>query len=96
MIKHIVLFRYKADATPAQKKAMEDGFEALPGLIPEIKSSKLVPSASGRPASNYHAALLTEFASVKDLDSYRANPHHLRVVAFVDAACETRVAFDYE
>ena len=96
MIKHVVLFKYKADATPAQKKAMVDGLSALPGLIPEIKGWKLEHTIAGRPPRFYHVALFSEFASAKDLDSYLANPHHQSVVTVIDAACEARAAFDYE
>jgi quinol monooxygenase YgiN len=96
MIKHIVLFKYKADSTPAQQKAMVDGLEALPGLIPEIKRFDLVPTVHGRPARFYHVALISEFESVAALDAYIANEHHQRVVALIEAACESRAAFDYE
>ena len=96
MIKHLVLFKYKADVTPAQQKAMLDGLKALPALVPEIKRFDLVPTVPGRPARFYHIALLSEFESVAALDAYIANPHHQRVVPLIDVACESRAAFDYE
>jgi hypothetical protein len=96
MIKHIVLFKYKTDSTPAQQKAMVDGLTALPGLIPDIRRFEVVPTMPGRPARLYHAALFSEFDSVGALEAYTANPHHQRVVALIEVACEIRAAFDYE
>ena len=96
MIKHLVLFKYKADVTPAQQKTMLDGLRALPALIPEIKRFDLVPTVPGRSARAYHVALLSEFESIAALDAYIANQHHQQVVPLIDAACESRASFDYE
>ncbi len=95
MLKHIVLFKFKPEATPAQKQAMIDGLNGLPALIPEIKAWQLVNSVPGRPARFYHVGLFSEFADVAALDRYIAHPAHQRVVALIEAACESRAGFDY-
>ena len=38
MLRHVVLFKFKDAATPAQVKEVEDAFRALPSKIKEIKS----------------------------------------------------------
>jgi hypothetical protein len=38
MLRHVVLFKFKDSATPAQVKEVEDAFRALPSKIKEIKS----------------------------------------------------------
>lgn len=38
MLRHVVLFKFKDSATPAQVKEVEDAFRALPKKIKEIKS----------------------------------------------------------
>jgi len=96
MIKHIVLFKYKAEATPAQRKEVEDRLNALPGLIPDIKGWALEHALPGRTARAYDLALISEFDDVAALDRYIANPHHRAVIPLIDAACEHRAVFDYE
>ncbi len=96
MIKHIVLFKYKTEAPAAQRKEMEDRLNALPELISEVKNWHWERSIPGRPARSFHVALICEFADSAALDRYIANPHHQACVPLIEAACETRSAFDYE
>jgi hypothetical protein len=96
MIKHVVLFKFKADATPAQRKAMVDGLNALPGLIKEVKNWHMEETIPGRPPRSHSVALFCEFDNVAALESYIANQHHQDVVKIIDATCETRASFDYE
>jgi hypothetical protein len=96
VVKHVVLFKFKADATAAQKKAMIDALAALPKKIVEIKSFKLATTLPGRPARMYSVGLFAEFEDVAAIDRYIAHPDHQAVIPVIDAACETRAAFNYE
>lgn len=96
MIKHVVLFKFKPEATPTQRQAVVDGLAALPRLIAEIKGWKLVHTVPGRPPRFYHLALFAEFADVAAVDRYIAHPEHQKIVALIDGACESRAAFNYE
>ncbi len=96
MVKHIVLFKFKAEATAAQRKELVDALNALPPLVPEIKKWKVVHTAPGRPARFHHIALFSEFEDVAAVDRYIANPDHQKVVPLVEKYCETRANFDYE
>lgn len=96
MVKHVVFFKWKADATAAQKKAVMDGLKALPGKIADIKSWKLVETLPGRPPRFYHLGWFAEFENVAAVDRYIAHPDHQAVVPLIEAACESRAAFNYE
>lgn len=96
MIKHIVFFKFKPEATPAQRQQMVDALNALPRLIPEIKGWKMETSVPGRPERFYHVGLFSEFKDVAALDRYIAHPEHQSVVKIIDACCQSRAGFDYE
>jgi len=96
MIKHVVLFKFKPEASAGDRQRLVDGLNTLPGLIPEIKGWRLVPSVPGRPARFYHLALFADFEDVAAVDRYVAHPDHQKVVQIVDAVCEHRAAFNYE
>lgn len=96
MVKHVVFFKFKVDATAAQKQAMIDALAALPKKIAEIKSFKLVHALPGRPARMYSLGLFAEFENVAAVDRYIAHPDHQAVIPVIDAVCESRAAFNYE
>ncbi len=96
MVKHVVLFKWKAGATAAQKKAVVDSLAALPSKSSEIKGWKLVETLPDRPPRMFSLGLFAEFADVAAVDRYVAHPDHQAVIPLIDAACETRAAFNYE
>ena len=96
MIKHVVLFKIKPEATAAERQRLVDALNALPGLIPEIKGFRIALSVPGRPARFYHLALFADFADVAAVDRYIVHPDHQRAVQIVDAVCEHRAVFNYE
>lgn len=96
MIKHIVLFKFKAETTQAQRQALVDALNTLPGRIPEIKGWQVVPSVPGRPPRFYHMALFADFDDVAAVDRYIEHPEHRRVVELVEALCETRAVFNHQ
>ena len=95
MIKHIVVFKFKPGLTEAQRQSLVDGLNALPALISDIKSMKVVKSVPGRPAP-YSIALFSEFEDLAALDRYVAHPDHQKIVKLVNELSETRLGFDYE
>lgn len=96
MVKHVVLFKFKPEATQAQRQELVDALNALPPLISEIKKWKIVWGMPGRPSRFSHFALFSEFESAAAVDAYIANADHRKVVTLVDAYCESRANFDYE
>jgi quinol monooxygenase YgiN len=96
MLKHIVLFKFTAEATPEQRKQLVDALNALPRLIPEVKAWKIEHTVPGRTGRAMHFALFSEFADAAALDRYIVHPEHRKVVTLIEACCESRASFDYE
>ncbi len=96
MLKHIVMFTFKPEATPAQRNQLVDGLNALPRLIPEVKGWKIEHAIPGRAGRHADFALFSEFESAATLDVYIKHPDHQKIVVLVDAYCASRAGFDYE
>ena len=95
MLKHIVLFKFKPTATPAQRQELAAALNALPAMIADIKGWQVVASVPGRPERYAHLALFSEFDDVAALDRYIVHPQHKKIVELVEAYCESRASFDY-
>lgn len=74
---HVVSFKFKDSASPADIKKVEEAFRALKTKIPQIK--KLVWGLNNSPEKHNkgctHAWVLT-FASEADRDAYLVHPDH--------------------
>lgn len=77
VVQHIVLFKFKAEATPAKVKEIVAAFEALPSKISQIKGFQWGTNNSPEKHAHglTHAFILT-FDSVKDRDDYLPHPAH--------------------
>ena len=78
VLRHVVLFKFKEDATEAAVAKLNAAFNALPGVIPEIKAFEwgINDSPENFHQGFTHCYLLT-FDSVKDRDSiYAPHPAH--------------------
>ena len=84
VLRHIVTFKFKADATPAQIKNVLDEFKALPKRIPEIHAFEMGTNVSPekRDKGFTHAFIVT-FKTEKDRDAYLVHAAH---EAFVKVA----------
>lgn len=81
VLRHVVLFRFKADATPAQIKAVEAGFAALPSKIPEIRDFEWGTNNSPEDhAQGYTHCFLVTFHSEEDRAAYLPHPEHKKFV----------------
>ena len=74
---HVVLFKFKPEATPAKVAEIVAAFEALPSKIKEIKGFKWGTNNSPEKLDKglTHAFVLT-FANEKDRDTYLPHPAH--------------------
>lgn len=76
-LRHVVAFKFKATATPADIAKVEEAFKALKGKIPTI--SKLEHGVNNSPEKHNkgctHGWILT-FNSEKDRDDYIVHPDH--------------------
>jgi hypothetical protein len=74
---HVVSFKFKDAATPAQVKAVEEAFDALDEKIPGIASLKWGTNVSPENhAQGYTHCFVLTFASDKDRDEYLVHPDH--------------------
>ena len=77
ILRHVVLFKFKDGTSPAQVKAIEDAFRALPGKISVIRDFEWGTDVSpeGKSQGFTHCFFLT-FNSEADRDAYLPHPAH--------------------
>ncbi len=98
MIKHIVLWKLKAQAEGATKEQniaiMKRELEALKKKIGQIRHLEVGKNIFPSDAA-YDVALYSEFKNEQDLDIYQKHPEHLKIADFVAKIRESRVVVDY-
>lgn len=96
MVNHVVVFTFLPDAPPAAVDTLQQRLEALPGLIPEVRSYRVVRDAKLR-AGNGDMAVLASFDNGDDFLAYIAHPEHQAVVAeCITPIVANRSALQYE
>lgn len=96
MFRHVVLFRWTANATDEQKNAVAERLAALPGAIPEIKAYHYGADA-GVNEGNYDFAVVADFADSAAYLTYRDHPVHRSVVdECIKPIAADRAAVQYE
>ena len=78
VVQHMVLFKFKADITPAKLKELEVGFASLPAQIKEIAGFQWGINSSPEKLDKgfTHGYILT-FKTEKDRDAYLPHPAHV-------------------
>jgi len=92
MIRHIVMWKFRP-GTEAEQAQFLEGLRALQGVVPQLLASEVAVNV-GR--DNYDAVLVSEFATLEDLEAYKNDPRHKVVSALCKSIREDRVAVDYE
>ena len=96
MLRHVVLFTWKDDATEEQKQALHDGLAKLPPAIDTIRAYKFGPDAGLNPA-NCDYALVADFGDQAGYLTYRDHPAHRELVErFVTPIVARRAAIQFE
>ena len=99
MIRHVVMWKLKAEALGMQKPAlaaeMKKRLEGLVGVVPEIRSFQVGLNVLESDTSR-DIVLVSEFDDLAALDRYVKNPDHQLVVDFVKQIFEERRAVDFE
>ena len=80
MFRHVVLLRWKPEATPEQRAAVERGLAALPGRIPEIRSYVFGADAHVS-EGNFDLAVVADFDDFDGYLAYRDQPDHVALIA---------------
>jgi hypothetical protein len=79
MFRHVVMFRWSAEASDAQVAAVAQGLSTLPAAIPEIQVYRHGPDA-GINEGNFDYVVVADFATVDDYVMYRDHPTHQSVI----------------
>ena len=100
MIHHLVLFRFKQGATPAQISAVFAALDGLRTRIPGLLSFAGGPYSSpeGMQRGYTHAFVMT-FRDAAARDAYLPHPEHARVVSMIagvlEGGADAVLEFDY-
>jgi hypothetical protein len=96
MLRHVVLFKFKDSATPAQVQEVEDAFKALPSKIKEIKGFEWGTNNSPEHLNQglTHCFFLS-FESEKDRDAYLPHPAHKEFGKLLGPYLDKVVVVDY-
>ena len=81
MFRHVVLFRWSPEATPAQVDAVAPALRALAATLPGLVSYECGPSLGLAPANGYDFGVVAAFEDRTGWDHYMADPEHDRIRA---------------
>ena len=94
MIRHVVVFKWKADASLEQRQAFEAALNGLPEKIDFIRRFELGQDVMHGPTS-YDLCLIADMDDMDTLKRYATHPAHLPVVDQATKLCE-RCVVDFE
>ena len=96
MVEHIVLFRWKTEATAEQIAQAVSGLRGLKGQVPNILDLSVGENFSDRGQGFTHG-LVVRFPDTAALEVYGPHPAHQHIVqTFINPIREEVLAFDYE
>lgn len=96
VLRHVVLFSFKDSTSPAQVKAIEQAFAALPAQIDLIYEFEWGTDVSVENLSQgYSHCFLVTFLNEADRDSYLPHPAHQAFVAALQPHLASALVFDY-
>ena len=96
LLRHVVLFSFKDDASYDDVDAIVTGFAALPVSIPGIAGYEWGTNVSPEGLNDgfTHCFTLT-FAAAEDRDAYLAHPAHRRFVETLKPSLAKSLVLDY-
>ena len=80
MFRHVVMFSWTADTTPADVSAIVDGLGGLPAAIGEIRDYRFGADAEIN-EGNFDFVVVADFESAEDYVVYRDHPVHRALIA---------------
>ena len=96
LLRHVVLFQFKADAAPEDIKKVEEAFAALPGKIPEIVDFEWGTNNSPEGLNDgLTHCFLVSFASEEGRATYLPHPAHKEFVEILGPHLEKATVIDY-
>ena len=97
MIKHIVMFRFKATESKTKQQNIEKAKEELLNLESKIEELESVEvGVNFNPSGQaYDLVLITTHTSKEDLDTYQGHSEHQKVVSFIKTILVERAVVDF-
>lgn len=96
LLQHVVLFKFKDDATAEQVKKVEDAFRALPSQIKEIKGFEWGTNNSPENLNQgFTHCFKVTFTSEKDREIYLPHPSHKAFVEVLKPILDKVLVIDY-
>ena len=96
MLRHIVLFKFKDDASPAAIKNVEDTFRDLPNHISEIKDFEWGTNNSPEGLEQgFTHCFFVSFENEAGRAVYLPHPKHLEFVEVLKPTLDKVLVFDY-
>ena len=96
VLRHIVLFKFKDDASEREVREVVDAFRALPEQIPQIRDLEWGTNVSPEgKAHGYTHGFTVTFDSQADLDAYLPHPAHERFKEKLGPTLDKALVFDY-
>lgn len=96
MIEHLVLFKWKEDASDSAIAKVMEGLKNLPNEIPEIIALSCGENFSSR-SQGFQHGLVVRFSDREALATYQAHPAHQEVVQdFIKPILQDILAVDYQ
>lgn len=96
-IRHVVMWKMNgADAAERAEQAAEVArlLNALDGVVPEVLSIS-AGANSVYPDANWDVTLVSDFATVADLEAYQVHPAHEAAAVYIRSVAAGRAAVDF-
>lgn len=96
LLRHVVLFKFKDDAKPADIKSIEDAFRALSGKISQIKDFEWGTNNSPEKLNQgLTHCFFVSFKNEKDRDDYLVHSEHKVFVDILKPHLDKVTVIDY-
>jgi DNA-binding Lrp family transcriptional regulator len=91
-VRHIVLLKWKAEATAEERERVVTELRRLPGIIPELRHYRVEPNGGPDP-TNFDLAIEADLDDMASYEIYRDHPDHQAVIReFIRPILEGRAA----
>ncbi|MFP4055375.1 MAG: Dabb family protein [Candidatus Brocadiia bacterium] len=95
-VRHVVLFKFKDDATRQQIEEIEGAFRALPSKIPQVRDFEWGTDVSTEGlAQGYTHCFLVTFEDAEARDAYLPHPAHKAFVEQLQPVLDKVLVIDY-
>lgn len=96
LLRHVVLFKFKDDASAEQIKKVEEAFRKLPGQIKEIQDFEWGTNNSPENLNQgFTHCFFVSFRSEKDREVYLPHPKHKAFIAILEPVLDKVLVIDY-